>query len=97
MSESKELMCINALELLLKAHFSEDEYCLNGPKESAICLEKNNSNWIVYDKERNSRNNEVSFSNVVEACLEMIERMFLSKSDESKTEFLESIVVSKIA
>lgn len=97
MSESKELICINILNSLLKENFTADEYSLDGPKESAVCLEKANLSWRVYDKEKNSRNDERIFSNVVEACLEMIERLFLSRSNQAKSEFLDSIIISRIA
>lgn len=97
MSESKEMLCINVLDLLLRESFCIDEYSLNGPKESAVCLERKNLGWCVYDKEKNSLNDEKDFSNVVEACLEIIERMFLSKSNEIKSKFLDAIIVEKTA
>lgn len=97
MSETKELFCLNVLNELLKNNFSINEYSLNGPKECAVCLERKGDLWEVYEKERNSYNDKVVFGNVVEACIEMIERMFLSKSDKAKKDFFESIIISDIA
>lgn len=97
MSELKELLCIDVLNSLLQDNFDADEYSLDGPKESAVCLEHMGTRWLVYDKEKNSHNDEKVFSNVVEACLEIIERMFLSKSCGAKSQFLDSIIVSKTA
>ena len=97
MSESKEIVCLSVLDALLKENFSEDEYSINGSKECAVCIEKQNYAWNVFESERNSRNDEVQFSNVVEACLDVIERMFLSKSEQAKSAFLDKIIVSQIA
>lgn len=97
MSESKEMICLNVLETLLQRHFNKDEYCLNGAKESAICIMKNGKKWDVFEKEKNSFNDRISYSNIVEASIEMLKRMFLSESDEAIGVFLENIIVSKIA
>lgn len=97
MSENKEMICLNVLETLLQKHFDKDEYCLNGTKESAICMTKNGKNWDIFEKEKNSLNDYISYSNVVEASIEMLKRMFLSESDEAIGVFLENIIVSKIA
>lgn len=97
MSETKEMFCLSALENLLKGYFNESEYCLNGEKESAVCLERKDSFWEVFEKEKNSFNDKCVFGNVVEACLNIIDRMFLSQADEAKSRFLDTIISSKSA
>lgn len=97
MSESKEMICLKVLDELLQENFEKDEYCLDGVKESAVCMVRNNKNWDVFEKERNSKNDLSTYSNIVEACIEMLKRMFISQSDEFIGIFLEKVIVSKIA
>lgn len=97
MSENKENVCLKALEDMLKQSFDKDEYSLGDVKESAVCLVKNGKSWEVFEKEKNSRNDLASYNNIVEACIEMIRRMYLSRSEKYIEEFLEHIVVEKTA
>lgn len=60
-------------------------YSLNGYSEEAICIEKNKDVWNVYLGERGKKNNTKSFTNVNEACLEMIASLTESYEQEKKT------------
>lgn len=99
MSESKEMVCLKALEELLQKHFDKEEYSLNGSKESAVCMSRNGKKWDIYEKEKNSFNDLVTYNTVIEACMDMIKRMFLSQSecDMAMEQFLDRVIVSKIA
>ena len=46
----RDEICINELSKIL-AKFDKSEYCLNGEKDSAICLECINNDWVVYECE----------------------------------------------
>ena len=76
MDRAKEKICLNALDNLLDAHIDNACYSLHGPKESAVCLEATKNGWEVYEKERNAKDDAIWFDNLVEACLEIIERLF---------------------
>ena len=65
MNATKEERCISALQDLCKEFFEEEEYSLDGPKESAVCMEKISNEWSVYEKEKNSRNDAFLYDNVV--------------------------------
>lgn len=97
MSENKELVCLSALESLLQENFDNDEYCLNGVAESAVCIVKNGKNWDVFEKEKNSLNDFSTYTNIMEACIDMLKRMFVTDSSEAIGNFLEKTIVSKIA
>lgn len=75
----KEVLRI--LSSVLKENdISDNWFSLGGYQEEAVCLEKNNANWIVYDGERGNQNHLESINNIEDACLVLISR--LSESDE---------------
>ena len=93
MDKNKEAICLKALDDLLNANIDDACYCLNGSKESAVCLELTQNGWEVYDKERNAKDDNMLFTNIVEACLEMIQRLFRKTEVEFyKNVFLNAIV-----
>lgn len=95
MTIAKETVCLSALGKLFLKCFNQDEFSLNGPKECAVCLEKTASGWQVYEKEKESYNNLIIFDNLIEACLNMIERM-TSNNVELKNIFLDMVISEKI-
>lgn len=98
MEEQKELKCIDALNNLFAGRYGKDEYSTNGPKDSAVCIEKIDSKWAVYEKEKSSKNDYHDYDNVVEACLDMIARMAFGDDIVAlKNEFLNAIVGIKTA
>ena len=98
MNAMKEESCIRALQDICSKHFREDEYSLDGPKESAVCLEKVSNEWNVYEKEKTSRNDSYLYDNIVEACLDLLRRLCLASEYKSlKDTFFESIIVQKSA
>ena len=74
--DKRELYYISNLKKVLSTYCDDDEYGINEEKDCAICLIHNGAQWEVYDKERNTKNNRAVFGNVIEACIEMIHRMF---------------------
>ena len=98
MNAIKEDICISALYEICANNFSKDEYSLNGPKESAVCLEKVSAGWNVYEKEKNSRNDTFLFDNVVEACLDFLRRLSsISEYKQLKETFFDAIIAQKSA
>ena len=93
MESVKEKICLDALSAILDVHVDNACYSLHGPKESAVCLEATKNGWEVYDKERNARDDCKLYDNIVEACLEMISRLFKQTEVQSyKNHFLNSII-----
>ncbi|MCR4656255.1 MAG: hypothetical protein K5770_08525 [Lachnospiraceae bacterium] len=98
MNALKEERCIEALKEVCTGRFNDDEYSLDGPKESAVCLEKVAGEWSVYEKEKNSRNDSYLYDNIVEACLDLLRRLSVAKDyKELKDAFFDRIIVQKIA
>ena len=98
MTHSKEEICILALSEICKSNFESDEYSLQGPKESAVCIEKIKDGWSVYENERNSRNDSFLFDNVVEAALDFLRRLCAGINYNSvKNSFLDLIIGQRIA
>ena len=55
--------------------FDKSEYSLNGEKDSAICLDCINNEWVVYECEHVAKRDLKTYNNIVEASLEMIRRL----------------------
>lgn len=93
MDRSKELMCLNALEALFAMKYHSSEYCINGTKDSAVCIVNRDGVWMVFEKERLKEYDIKSFDTVVEACLDMIGRMVLDgTSTQVKNQFINAIL-----
>ena len=52
--------------------------------EEAICIEKENDKWIVYLGERGKKHSITEYTNIIEACMDMIERLAESYDQEKK-------------
>lgn len=95
--ERREQICIDELKKILEC-YDDDEYSLNGKKDSAVCLEHNGNYWMVYESERNSNRRLKEYNNIVEACLDMIKRM--SYGDDiliMTNKFLDAIMRIRLA
>ena len=60
---------------------SDSYYSLEGYKEGASCIIKQNNKWLVFDAERAERYGVKEFTNVQQACLEVIRRFTYSEED----------------
>ncbi|MCR5503672.1 MAG: hypothetical protein K6F53_11760 [Lachnospiraceae bacterium] len=98
MTIDKENKCLSELDAICRKHFGQDEYCLHGPKESAVCMEKRPDGWSVFENERNSRYDDSLFDNIVEAALDFLKRL-CKKEDyvQIKDSYLDAIIEQKIA
>lgn len=95
---AREEKCIKVIRELFEKMYSEDEYSLNGPKDSAVCIEKVNTGWVVYECEKSSRRDLKEYNNVVEACLDMIKRMAYDEQIQKNTDdFLDAIMNISLA
>ena len=87
MFKYSETSCIATVEDILGNQFSSSWFSTNGPKESAVCIEKqNDENWIVYNYERGQKFQINHYSNVLDACIELIKRVSVNNSSESLIE-----------
>ena len=75
MVREKEELCVTVVEKVLRSVFGTHGFSVNGPQESAACLERSDSGWCVYNYERGQEFSYSNFSNVVEACLDLLRRM----------------------
>lgn len=90
-SEWNDEACIEALDKILKEHFNQAEYCLYGESESAICLDYDGGKWIVFEKEKNSKNDLLEFNKIEDACIDIIKRMFIEDANLYEEKFLNSL------
>lgn len=98
MTVSKEELCLSALDRICKTNFDQDEFCLQGSKECAVCMEKTSEGWSVYESECNSRNDMHLYDNIVEAGLDMLRRLSTSVNyNNLKDAFLDAIIGQQIA
>ncbi len=98
MEEEQVKTCIEALLATLSAEYTSSDYSFNGYKEDAVCLQQDNENWMVYVGYRNKKDDLKTFSNIVEACLEMIKVITGGNSNKIKRlndSFLSKIVMTK--
>ena len=95
--DRREEICIKELHAVL-AEFDSSEYSLNGEKDSAVCIEKMDTDWGVYECERAAKYDIHIYSNIVEACLDVIKRLAYSDDLRRLTNiFLDAIMQIKIA
>lgn len=93
-------ICKEALNTTLSTEYASSDYSFNGYKEDAVCLQEDNDNWLVYVGYRNKKDDLKSYSNIVEACLEMIRIITGGNSSKIKSlsdSFFSKIVISKSA
>ena len=81
MDEKNEKLCMEKLQQLLESEFDQLTFCLNGPKESAVCLEKKADRYVVFENERNNRSNEAEYDNLMDAAMDLIHRLSDSKEE----------------
>lgn len=91
MKKSNEKTCIEELDNILKEYFNQSEYNLCGESESAVCLDYDGGKWIVFEKEKNSRNDLLEFSKIEDACIDVIKRMFITDANIYQEKFLKTI------
>lgn len=68
---------------LQKNNIPETYYSLHGYGESCICLQKQGKKWMVFDGEREMKFNASNYSNIEDACKELINRV-AEKSNAEK-------------
>ncbi|MBQ9503375.1 MAG: hypothetical protein IJU93_00020 [Lachnospiraceae bacterium] len=96
MNALKEENCMKALQEICSDNFNDDEYSLNGSAESAVCLEKTTDGWMVYEKEKNSKNDTFFYDNIVEACLDFLRRLSMEKNYRAlKDVFFDRIIAGE--
>lgn len=87
----KENIDLCSIEILVKAlkefHIPKEFYCIGEYAEEAVCLEKKDLSWIVYEGERGKRYNIKTHLNCKDACHDIISRVAESVDDEKKLIF----------
>ncbi len=100
MGKEQVNICRDALNTTLSAEYPSSNYSFNGYKEDAVCLQQEDDKWLVYVGYRNKKDDLKAFSNIVEACLEMIRIITGGNSSKMKTlsdSFFSKIVTKKTA
>ena len=66
---------IASLDSILKEHCLHRYYSLNGYAEAAVCLEKSDNGWEVFNGERNNHYGSSFFEDVKDASVELLRRL----------------------
>ncbi len=94
MVREQEALCREALRETIANEYPISNYSLNGYKEDAVCLQQDGDVWVVYVGYRNKKDGLKSYSNIVEACLEVIRS--ITGGNMEKVNSLIDIFFSKI-
>lgn len=62
-------------EKLINAKIPKEYYNLNGYKEEALCMERSDNIWLVYEGERGNKFNVEEFNNEADACIAFLKRI----------------------
>ena len=90
---TREDICLNALSKTLEANNLTSHCSLNGYAEQAYCLEKSKDGWEVYSGERNNHFNSKTFTNILDASMELIHLLsFYSDKDTLKNQFIDNLI-----
>lgn len=82
--EKDEDYCLNKLKEVLENNIPKQYYSIRAYSEEAICIEKQDSEWIVYCGERGNKYDIKSFSIIKEACFDLISRVSENEEIERK-------------
>ena len=89
----QENKCIELLSKVLDTSYDKDEYCLHGYKDSAVCMDKIDDKWEVYESDRGNKFDVLIFDTLIEACFDVIKRMGVDgKTEQLKTLFCEYLI-----
>lgn len=76
-----------------------DYYSLNGYNEDAICIERSDGVWIVYNGEKGNKYNLKEYRATLEACFDMILRISESEEEQIQIQsmFMQNVLMDKIS
>lgn len=80
----KNINCILALKVTLEKTIPIERYSIREYKEEAICIDKDDDKWIVYDGERGLKHNCKVFKRAEFACHELIYRVSRTTVEKKK-------------
>lgn len=63
-------------------------YSINGYRDDAVCIEHDESGWIIYNGERGEKYNKEHFNDITGACKAMICRLAETEKDKDKMQRL---------
>ena len=94
MDTRREALCLEKLKELCVEEFISWDYSIGKRRESALCIFKDNDLWDVVFVERGNDFSLKQYDNVIEACLDFLDRM-ADTGDEGrlKNRFLELLIV----
>ena len=93
MEKTREEICLNALARTLEANNLKAYYSLDGYAEEAYCLERSPEGWEVYSGERNNHYGSKTYTNILDASMELIRLLsFYSDKDSLKNQFIDNLV-----
>lgn len=77
---------LDALEKLLEKRYAKNSFNIGGYQEASVCIQSENTGWIVYNGERGNRYDEIYCDTILKACLEFIRKMTHRIEDISSME-----------
>ena len=89
--------CLKAAEIVLDEHSYSDEYSFDGVADCAVCLVESPDGWDVYLKERNATINRETHINVIDAIIDLINRVAGRNAAAIRDEFYNLLLSKDIA
>ena len=83
--------CLTTADQILRNHFRPDMFSFDGIADCAVCLVKGDSGWDVYLKERDTESDKITHLNVIDAIVDMINRIGGTESEKIRSEFYETM------
>ena len=80
MAEKDIKKCELVLEKVLKSYHSS-MYSLGAYQDDAFCLQNNGKNWEVYNGIHGNKMDLKIYTNIIEACLDIIRRLALTDDE----------------
>lgn len=81
--------CLNLLKVVLKrCNIPTEYYNIGGYAEEAICIEKENNEWLLYLGERGSKKFQKKNQDIYLICIDAISELASSDEQEEKMKFL---------
>lgn len=80
LAHTYSLLCLR--EVLKSFDVPEVYYSINEYRDDAVCIEHDESGWIIYNGERGEKYNKEHFNNITGACKAMICRLAETEIDK---------------
>ena len=95
MDKRNEEYYLKAAKSVLEKHIPSDMFSFSGKADCAVCLIKEDEHWKVYETEKGSSFDEATYEIVIDAIIDMLNRLSEDDGTELRKEFYELVLVKE--